>query len=541
MPKINKIVIVGGGTAGWIASAAFAKYFPKSKIIGIESPRIPTLGVGESTAPMVRHFLNACLDIPNKEFMQGTDATYKTSVQFNDFNYVGDGGFHYPMGAPEFKNNEDGYMDWKMVKRAYPKTPNQDFVRSHHPIAALFEQNKIDENLDGAFGKFKMHTDAAYHFDASKVGPWIRDNYCVPNGVKVIYGEVTDVVVNENSIEYLLVQEGSKQTKVDADLYIDCSGRQSILLGQAMEEEWITLQDQLPNDSAIATQIFYKDKEQEMIPYTKSTALQNGWAWYVPIYSRSGNGYVYSSKYITRDQALEEFKEYLMSDKMPIAMTREEVDNLNYKDIEWDAGFYKNSWKKNVIAFGTAAGFVEALEGTGVYFVTNLLRMAINLLQREHYNQFTIDSFNRYSREQFHGWANFISTFYQLSQREDSQYWKDLSNKSIDVVPGYEDAGADGIKTYYYDANVSDNLEESLFRRNHGYMYVTTGMGFMPDASPVNVDLIKLWKNDLKNEYFYRQSDKNRIYFMGKKQEWKKTAERSPYMYNYLKDNIHGA
>ena len=167
--------------------------------------------------------------------------------------------------------------------------------------------------------------------------------------------------------------------------------------------------------------------------------------------------------------------------------------------------------------------------------------MAINLLQREHYNQFTIDSFNRYSREQFHGWANFISTFYQLSQREDSQYWRDLSNKSIDVVPGYEDAGADGIKTYYYDANVSDNLEESLFRRNHGYMYVTTGMGFMPDASPVNVDLIKLWKNDLKNEYFYRQSDKNRIYFMGKKQEWKKTAERSPYMYNYLKDNIHGA
>lgn len=540
MPTINKIIVVGGGTAGWIAAAAFKKYFPKCEVIGIESSKIPTLGVGESTAPMVRHFITACLGIDNEEFMKGTDATYKLSVQFNDFNYVNDGGFHYPMGAPEFKDSQDMYLDWKMIKRAFPNTPNQDFVRSHHPIAAAFEENKVDENLDGAFGKFRMHSDAAYHFDASLVGPWIRDNYCKPNGVKVITGEVIDVVTNENGVGYLTVQEEDSINKYEADLYIDCSGRSSILLGQALNEEWISLKDQLINDGAIATQIFYKDPEKEMIPYTKSTALKNGWAWYVPIFSRSGNGYVYSSKYTTKEQALEEFKEYLLSDKMPITMSKEEVDNLNYRFINWDAGFYKNSWKKNVIALGTAAGFVEALEGTGVYFVTNLLRMSINLLQRQHYNQFIIDSFNRYSKEQFHGWANFISTFYQLSQREDSQYWKEISNKNIDSIPGYVDAGEDGVKTYYYDANISDNLQEYLFRPNHGYMYVTAGMGFLPDVSPINIDLIKLWKNQKNNDEFYRQADLSRIYYLGKKQEWKKLSERSPSMYQYLKDKIHG-
>ncbi len=540
MPSINKIVVIGGGTAGWIAASAFAKYFPNSEIIGIESPRIPTLGVGESTAPMVRHFLNTCLGIPNKEFMMGTDATYKLSVEFNDFNFVGDGGFHYPMGAPEFRNKDDKYLDWKVMKRIFPNIPRQDFVRSHHPISAVFEQNKVDENLDGTFGKFRLHADAAYHFDASKVGPWLRENYCKPRGVKVIFGDVTDVIVNEDGVGYLLVKEGNKETKIDADLFVDCSGRESILLGQAMEEDWISLEDQLINDSAIATQIFYKDPQQEMIPYTKSTALKNGWAWYVPIFSRSGNGYVYSTKFINKDDALEEFKQYLMSDRMPIKMSREEVDALQYKHIKWDAGFYKNTWKKNVIAFGTSAGFIEALEGTGVYFVTNLLRMAINILQRGSYNQFLIDSYNRYSREQFYGWANFISSFYLLSQREDSQYWKHMTSISIDNISNYDDAGFDGIKTYYYDANISDNMQEYLFRPNHGYMYLTAGMDFMPDVSDINIDLIKLWKNDSDNKEVYRQADRNKIYFLGKKQEWKKSAERSPYMYDYLKDNIHG-
>ena len=540
MPTINKIVVVGGGTAGWIAAAAFAKYFPNSKIIGIESKKIPTLGVGESTAPMVRHFLNACLGIPNKEFMQGTDSTYKLSVEFNDFNFEGDGGFHYPMGAPEFRHNKDMYLEWKITKRIFPSIPRQDFVRSHHPISAVFEQNKIDENIDGAFGKFKLHADAAYHFDASKVGPWIRDNYCKDKGVEIIFGEVKDAIVNENGISYLLVESEGQNIKVDGDLFIDCSGRKSILLGQAMKEEWVSIQDQLINDSAIATQIFYKDPQKEMIPYTKSTALKNGWAWYVPIFSRSGNGYVYSSKFINRDDALEEFKQYLMSNKMPIPMTREEVDNLNYKDVEWNAGFYNNTWSKNVIALGTSAGFIEALEGTGVHFVTNLLRMAINLLQRGSYNQFLIDSYNRYSREQFYGWANFISTFYQLSQRDDSEYWKYMTSRKLNYDSVYKDAGMDVTQTYYYDANVSDSLQDYLFRPNHGYMYLTAGMDFMPDASNINIDLIKLWKNDPDNKEVYRQADRNKIYFLGKKQEWKRLAERSPYMYDYLKDKIHG-
>lgn len=273
MGKINKIVIVGGGSSGWMTAAFLIKTFPDKEIVVIESPDVPIVGVGESTLADITNFRDY-LGINEKDFMKKTDASYKMSIKFTDFYDKNGGSFHYPFRFPEYERDSNGLSDWLEIKAFYPETPNEDFVRCFFPSAALFENNKYSLNKDGKFGMWNPKEDVAYHFDATKFGMWLRDEYCLPKGVVLEKDTVLDAKVGEEGIEYLVLKS---EKKVYSDLFIDCTGFKSLLLGEYLKEPFISKSDILPNNRAWATRVPYVDKEKELEPFTNGTAIENGW------------------------------------------------------------------------------------------------------------------------------------------------------------------------------------------------------------------------------------------------------------------------
>jgi tryptophan halogenase len=422
---VDKIVIVGGGSAGWITAAAIIKAYPNKDVTVIESPDVPTVGVGESTLGHFRRFCHF-LEIEEKDFMTHCDASYKLSIQFTDFYEKDAGSFHYPFGTP-FTKDLDGMQDWLVKKAMYPETPIRDFVHCYFPAAQLFENNKYSLNKFNEFDNFEPVKDVAYHFDAIKFAIWLRENYCRPRGVKHIRARVTDVNVNDDvGVEKLILNTGDE---IIANLYIDCTGFKSLLIGQALKEKFTSYSHILPNNRAWACQVPYKDKKKEIQGYTNCTAIENGWVWNTPIWTRIGTGYVYSDKYVDPEVAKEEFKQYLMSNKMVIPRTRDEVEELKFRDVPMRIGAYENIFVKNVVAIGLSAGFIEPLESNGLLTVHEWALSLLRLLQRPAINEYDKETFNKATFTHWKGFADFVGLHYSLSIRTDTEYWKSNFNR----------------------------------------------------------------------------------------------------------------
>lgn len=379
MNRVNKIVIVGGGSSGWISAATLIKAFPDKNIQVIESPDVPIIGVGESTLGGLRHWTRY-IGLDEHSFFPYTDASYKLSIKFTDF-YKKDGGsFHYPFGRAITQGERNPYYDWHLKKYYFPNTPVQDFVNDLFPSSALINSNKFSENRLGEFDNFIPEDWVAYHFDATKFGSWLRDEYCIPKEVVHISSTVKKINTDVDGIKNLELSNGEIIT---ADLFIDCTGFNSLLLGDALEETFESLSDMLPNNRAWATRLEYKEKEKELEGFTNCTAIENGWCWNIPLWSRIGTGYVYSDKFVSSEDALEEFKKYLMSEKMLIPRTREEVDSLEYKDIKMRVGIHRKTFVKNVVAIGLSAGFIEPLESNGLFSAHEFIFKLVDILQEE--------------------------------------------------------------------------------------------------------------------------------------------------------------
>lgn len=287
--KSDKILIVGGGSAGWMTAATLIKAFPNKDITVLESPNHPTVGVGESTIGKVKQWTKF-LEIDDKEFLKHTDGIIKYSIGFKNFDGK-DESFHYPFGEVVTKGTLTGYNDWWMKKAFKPETSVSDYADCFSPVMQLVNQNKGAMEFFG----FETSKDSAYHFDATKFGLWLKDHYCMPKGVKHILEDVKTIEQDEDGIVSL-----NKTHK--ADLYIDCTGFKSMLLGGALKVPFQPIKN-LPNNKAWATKIPYVDKEKEMRPYTNCTALENGWSWDIPLWNRIGTGYVYSDKFVDDETA----------------------------------------------------------------------------------------------------------------------------------------------------------------------------------------------------------------------------------------------
>ena len=409
MKPINKIIVLGGGSAGWMTASTLIKAFPTKKISLIESPKIPIIGVGESTIGAIRNWTHF-LELDDVDFLSKTDGSYKLSIKFTDFYKKGEA-FHYPFGNTFTTNNLYRKNDWFYKKALKPNTPYSDYADCMYPQMALVNQNKMTFNENNKL-PFNFKTQSAYHFDATKFGIWLRDNYALPRGVKHIKEDVKDIKVNKDGIVSL--------NKHKADLYIDCTGFKSLLLSEQLKEPFESYEDLLPNNSAWATRQPYKNKNKELVSYTNCTAYNNGWIWNIPLWTRMGTGYVYSDKFIDDDSALKEFQKYLG--------TKE----LEFRKIKMRVGIHKRLWVKNVCAIGLAAGFIEPLESNGLFSVHEFLSSLIRNLGRERVSQWDKDNFTYECKRIFRGFAEFVALHYALSHRDDTPYWLANFNKSWD-------------------------------------------------------------------------------------------------------------
>jgi len=529
--SFENITIVGGGSSGWMTAATFARFFPDKNISIIESPDYPIVGVGESTLGQINKWRNL-LGIEDKDFMKETDASYKMSIKFTDFYKKDAGGFHYPFGQRQLiGDNFDQFNTWFFKKALKPETPVEEYVRVHYMSMPLIENNRITN--DSEKYPFDFEWDTAYHFDATKFGQVLKNNYCLPKGVNLIQDSVDDVVVNEDGVDYLVLKSGIKHR---ADLYIDCTGFKSLLLSQTLKEEFISFNDILPNNKAWATHLPYIDKEKELECFTNSTAIGNGWCWNIPLWSRIGTGYVYSDKYISDEEALEEFKEYLMSDKVVIPRTREQVDAMSFRPITMRVGIHNRTWVKNVVGIGLSAGFVEPLESNGLFTVHEFLLQLMRTLQRSDvYTQFDVDSYNTSTKEMFYEFAEFVAMHYALSNRNDTLYWKNVTrqkNRMTDDLISRNVKPSNAALKLSWAKNNDKRCPVDLFA---GDIPIAAGMNYN-FITKLDIDLLKLSNPHVDYESLVEESSESWDYWYSKNLE---KALRCPTLYEYLKTNIH--
>jgi len=398
-----KIVIVGGGSAGWMSAATLVSQLRDAKVTLVESPNIPTIGVGESTINGLIKWMKL-LNIDPDEVVRYTNGSYKLGIKFENFHKKGDGGFYYPFGFNAI--NDNTVNEWL-------KTRKHSFADAMFVNMAFIRHNKFIRSKNESEGHY------ALHFDAIKFAQWLREVYCNKK-VTHILSEVTKVNTTDEGVHSIELANGASLT---ADLFIDCTGFRSLLLGQSLKEPFESYKDVLPNNKAWAAQIPYKNKRKELVNYTNCTALGNGWVWRVPLWNRIGTGYVYSDEFTTDEEALTEFKEHLKS-------IGNDPEQFQYRKLDMKTGSYERIWVKNVVAIGLAAGFIEPLESTGLLTVHQFLINLSYTLKRGVYNQFDRDVFNEHTRKDMYFWLEFVALHYNLSARRDTPYWTNIANKT---------------------------------------------------------------------------------------------------------------
>ena len=497
MLETDKIIILGGGSAGWMTAATLIKLFPKKDITVIESPLQKSVGVGESTLGQINEWLDL-LDIKDKDFMPYCNASYKLSIRFENFYKLKDGGFHYPFGSTLEDRLTGSKECWFFKKKFNPNLSIQDYANSISPNMWLVNNNVLFNNEDNKIPLFNFKHHVAYHFDAVKFAEWLKIFYCIPKGVKHIVENIETIEQDEDGIKSL-------NNKYCADLYMDCTGFSSLLLGKTLKEPFNDYSSLLPNDSAWATNLKYTNKEKQIKPYTNCTAIDNGWVWNIPSWNKIGTGYVYSSSFVSDDNALKEFTKYLGH------------ENLDFKKIKMRVGIHNRIFVKNVCAIGLSAGFIEPLESNGLLSVHEFLMKLKPILKRKNISQWDRDTFNVSCKEFFDQFAEFVAYHYALSHRRDTPYWKAINEKSF-----YDNRIIDTeLKQNMYALNNRDQY----FRSDTGAHYISTGM----NAFAVDVVDEKL-PEEIKKFLLYRDHSVNK---------YSKICQKQETFFNYLKNNIH--
>jgi len=504
----DNILIVGGGSAGWMTAAHLIKVFPKKNITVIESNLVSTIGVGESTLSDFKLWLDF-LKINTKEFMVGCDATFKLGISFIDFFKLDSEPIHYMFGPPDLRNTKFGLKDWAILKLNNNDLPFTDYIDYYWKHSYAVKTNKIPYEKNDYLYPFNFKNDVGFQVNAIKFAEWLRENYCIPRGVKRIVDTVDYVIKNEKGLEYLILKSGNK---ISADLYIDCTGFRSILLGKEMKSDFVSTAETLPNNKAWFGPYQYSDKEKELELSTRCTALKNGWVWNTPLWSRVGSGYAYCDKYIDDDSALQEFKNHLDSKKMPHYNPNRSKE-MEFKKIEIKNGYYKTPWIKNVVAVGLSQGFLEPLESTGLFILHKSVSDIADSLSRGSYTKWDSERFNRKNNIIYESMFRFVESHYSMSLRNDTEYWRDIVNISNSNTLDFVSKGSRGVASQIYV----------------GFGHIENGFNELyplhSDKNIENVFDIEVNKRIRREQI--RLSNK--------------FIDSCPSHYQYLKDNIHGS
>ncbi|MDG1418783.1 MAG: tryptophan 7-halogenase [Maricaulis sp.] len=409
--KFRKLVVVGGGSAGWMAAAAISQALNSGcEIEVVESEVIGVVGVGEATIPPIKTF-NRQLGIDEAEFLKYTNGSFKLGIEFVDWTRLNHRYFH-PFGS--FGSNFDPiafHHHWIKSRQDGNELPFEDYSMAWH-MARAGKFSRPDTNPSRIQSSF----DYAYHFDAVLYGKFLRA-YCEDRGVIRTEGIVLDAKLNGETgfIESLILDDGRE---IFGDFFIDCSGFRGLLIEGALKSGYEEWSNWLPCDRAVAVPC---ELAGEFSPYTRSTAREAGWQWRIPLQHRIGNGYVYSSRYLDDDQAA---VDTLMAnlDGKPLADPRM---------LRFTTGRRKKFWNKNCLSLGLSAGFIEPLESTALHLVQAGIASFLPFFPDGNPDPLAEQAYNQRLTREFEAIRDFIILHYHANERNDSDLWRDAAAMEI--------------------------------------------------------------------------------------------------------------
>ena len=401
--KISRVVILGGGTAGWISAALLVRLLGKVvDIVLVESEQIGTVGVGEATIPPILN-LNRALGLDEAEFMRRTRATIKLGIQFEDWSRPGASYMHaFGDIGKDFPFCSFHHF-WTRYRQHNPASDFWDFSLAYQAAAA--GKFKHLERMPGSGLKGLVY---AYHFDATLYAQFLRE-YAESRGVQRIEGKVQSVQQHPDNghIRSLTLESGEQ---VDGDLFIDCSGFRALLMEQTLGAGFEDWSHWLPCDRAIAVQS--KSVSDTPPLYTRATAREAGWQWRIPVQGRNGNGLVYSSRFCTDAEAERQLRGAVDGELLG-----------EPRVIRFKTGRRRQQWHRNCVAVGLASGFIEPLESTSIHMVQSAVLRLIKLFPHRGINPAEVAEFNRQSAEEWQQLRDFIILHYCQNQRDDP-FWQ---------------------------------------------------------------------------------------------------------------------
>lgn len=469
----NRVVIVGGGTSGWMTAAYLrAAFGDRVSVTVVESKRIPTIGVGEATFSTVRHFFDY-LGLREQDWMPRCNATYKLGIRFENWRHPG----HYFYHPFERLRVVDGFpmTDWWLRLR-----PSERFDRDSFLMAAICDAERSPRYLDGTLfeqdfvearkGETARTTLSeqdtqfpyAYHFDAALLAGFLSE-YAKERGAVQILDDVLDVGRDERGwISHVQTREHGQIT---GDLFVDCTGFRGLLINQALAEPFVSFQESLPNDSAVALRVPVDMETHGLRPCTTATAQEAGWIWTIPLFGRVGTGYVYASDYSTPEQAERRLREFVG----PAA------EGLEANHIKMRIGRTRNAWVNNCVAIGLSSGFVEPLESTGIFFIQHGVEQLVKHFPGADWDPKLRGAYNQAMANVMDGVREFLILHYRGAARNDNDYWRDAKTR---VVP-------DGLAARFEQWQTKLPTAETVFPHYHGfeaysYLAMLLGLGGVP-------------------------------------------------------------
>lgn len=401
--SIDRIVIVGGGTAGWMTAAALANAIRTNCTITlIESEEIGTVGVGEATIPPIRTF-NEALGIAENDFVRATQGSFKLGIQFVDWGRLNHSYFH-PFGS--YGRNFDFlplHQYW-LAAQARGEAPELDELCMAWAAAKRGKFAPPSPEQRNVLSTF----DYAYHFDAGLYARFLRA-YAEQRGVVRIEGRIGDVALNGETghVSHVTMEDGRQ---FEGQLFVDCSGFRGLLIEQALKTGYQDWRHWLPCDSAMAVP---SERAGEFTPYTRSTARQAGWQWRIPLQHRTGNGHVYCSAHISDDEAADVLLANL--DGKALADPRK---------LSFVTGRRNLFWNRNVVAVGLSGGFMEPLESTSIHLIQAAISKLIAFFPDRGFDPIVIEEYNRIAINEFERIRDFIILHYKLTTRTDGELWR---------------------------------------------------------------------------------------------------------------------
>lgn len=413
--QVNSIAIIGGGSSGWMTALYLNKLYNHSQknvqITLIESPNIPTIGVGEATVHTIRYFF-AAMGLDEKELLKETNATLKTGIMFRNWMKPNDDGSMH-----EYFHSFEQQNIARVIDISSAWILNDRYKSERYDEGISISSHLIKEGLSPKSANSRPYEGVVpygYHLDAIKMAAFMCKKG-VEAGIKHVKATVTDVDTQEENITLVHTSEGD----FSADLYIDCTGFKGLLIEKIKANNWQSYEDALPCNKAVAIQIDYPEAQKPK-PYTEATALTNGWVWEIDLVNRRGTGYVYDGNRLTKEQAEQELLEHVGLDK----------NVLRTVHLDMKIGCRKEFWVGNCVAIGLSGGFIEPLESTGLHLINASVRLLGSHLTTRNTNQSVRDAYNKIMNGTYEDLKQFIVLHYCLTDRDDTDFWREVADSA---------------------------------------------------------------------------------------------------------------